>query len=394
MAEIRIEQFDYILPDELIAARAIGHRDTSRLLKYRDGEINDHVFSELPDLLPSGSLMIFNNTKVIPARLFFRKPTGALIEILMLESAELNGSMELSLAVKGKAIWKCMIGNARKWKAGTELLHQQEDFWIKVVRVPEQSDWVQFEWNPELTLAEVLNKVGKLALPPYMNRQMMDEDNVRYQTVYASIPGAIAAPTAGLHFSESVMSALSQKNICSDYVTLHVGAGTFQPVECEEVVNHSMHREYFEVPLSTLESLRHSDFTVAVGTTSLRTLESLYWLAAESSITGKVGNSIDQFSWQHLPADLKYSDAMELLLDHCLKNHLDKIEAFTQIMILPGYRIKSAQALVTNFHLPKSTLLMLVEAAIGKEWKRIYTHAIQHQYRFLSYGDSSLLYLN
>ncbi len=391
---LNLEHFNYTLPQELIASKPTEERDTSRLLKFAQSTISDHNFLDLPNLLPQNTSLIFNNTKVIPARLFFRKPTGALIEILMLESVENHGSMELSLAAKGKATWKCMIGNARKWKPDMVLCISDENFKISASRDIQHADWVHLEWEDEYTLAELLNLAGKLALPPYMNREMVDHDKVRYQTVYASIPGAIAAPTAGLHFSEPVLNALNQKGIQSHFITLHVGAGTFQPVETEDITAHSMHREFFEVSVKTIESMAYSDFIVSVGTTSLRTLESLYWLASELHDSGKLSDSVGQFSWKKLPGKLSYHQAMETLLEYAHQNKLTSIEAFTQIMMLPGYQIRSSGALITNFHLPKSTLLMLVEAAIGPSWKKVYAHAIREKYRFLSYGDSSLLFID
>lgn len=398
---IRIEDFDYPLPDERIAKFPLPVRDQSKLLVYRHGEVSEDRFTSLPEYIPTGSLMIFNNTKVIQARLHFRKETGALIEVFCLEPIAPNDYV-LSFQQTHRCSWLCMIGNLKKWKEGT-LVREVEVKGIPVRLTATRgecrgtSHWVDFEWdNPSLTFADVLEAVGELPIPPYLNRETQESDKETYQTVYSKIKGSVAAPTAGLHFTERVLDSLRQKGVDLEELTLHVGAGTFKPVKSEEIAGHEMHTEYISVSRSTIEKLiAHGGEATAVGTTSVRTLESLYYIGIHIHANPDANEEeLHVHQWEPYETDspLTTLEALQCIRDYMERHHLEALHSSTQIIIAPGYRYRIVRRMVTNFHQPKSTLLLLVSAFVGGEkWHTIYDFALGHGFRFLSYGDSSLL---
>ena len=399
---IRISDFNYNLPDERIAKFPIAQRDHSKLLVYRHGEVSDDTFYHLPDYLPEGALMVFNNTKVIQARMHFRKETGALIEVFLLEPADPT-DYELMFQLTSHCSWLCLIGNLKKWKEGT----LKRDFTIKGERLTltatrrqmvGNSHWVDLEWNnANVTFAEILEEVGELPIPPYLNRNTEESDKTTYQTVYSKIKGSVAAPTAGLHFTEDVLHAIDEKGIDREEVTLHVGAGTFKPVKSEEIEGHEMHTEYICVRRETLEKLiAHDAKAIAVGTTSVRTLESLYYMGCRLAGNPDLSERelhIDQWEpyEERAGEEIPPVEALKHLLDWLDRNHLPALHSSTQIIIAPGYEYKIVKMLVTNFHQPQSTLLLLVSAFVKGDWHKIYDYALAHDFRFLSYGDSSLL---
>ena len=452
----KISDYNYPLPDERIAKFPLQERDKSKLLLYRHGEVGEDVFSNLPSYLPQGALMVFNNTKVIQARLHFRKPTGALIEIFLLEPVAPR-DYEQMFQSRGECSWICLIGNQKKWKEGalcstlsslnTQLTAQRGAPCGTGIRI-------DFLWdNPDVSFSEILEAAGELPIPPYLNRETQESDKTTYQTVYSKIKGSVAAPTAGLHFTDRVLQALDQHGIERDEVTLHVGAGTFKPVKSEEISGHEMHTEYICVQRRTIEKLlAHDCQAIAVGTTSVRTLESLYYMGLKvlrnpdvseeelhvsqwepytlaqpsfakdsrsssarlqseaaqvtakrfaseelsnreallpSEATKRTLNS--PLSTLNSPLPTKASTSLRALLDWLDRHHLSSLHSSTQIIIVPGYEYKIVKMLVTNFHQPKSTLLLLVSAFVGGNWRTIYDYALAHDFRFLSYGDSSLL---
>ena len=399
---IRISDYNYNLPDERIAKFPIAQRDHSKLLVYRHGEVSDDTFYHLPDYLPEGALMVFNNTKVIQARMHFRKETGALIEVFLLEPADPT-DYELMFQLTSHCSWLCLIGNLKKWKEGT----LKRDFTIKGERLTltatrrqmvGNSHWVDVEWNnANVTFAEILEEVGELPIPPYLNRNTEESDKTTYQTVYSKIKGSVAAPTAGLHFTEDVLHAIDEKGIDREEVTLHVGAGTFKPVKSEEIEGHEMHTEYICVRRETLEKLiAHDAKAIAVGTTSVRTLESLYYMGCRLAGNPDLSERelhIDQWEpyEERAGEEIPPVEALKHLLDWLDRNHLPALHSSTQIIIAPGYEYKIVKMLVTNFHQPQSTLLLLVSAFVKGDWHKIYDYALTHDFRFLSYGDSSLL---
>ena len=399
---IRISDFNYNLPDERIAKFPIAQRDHSKLLVYRHGEVSDDTFYHLPDYLPEGALMVFNNTKVIQARMHFRKETGALIEVFLLEPADPT-DYELMFQLTSHCSWLCLIGNLKKWKEGT----LKSDFTIKGEQLTltatrrqmvGNSHWVDLEWNnANVTFAEILEEVGELPIPPYLNRNTEESDKTTYQTVYSKIKGSVAAPTAGLHFTEDVLHAIDEKGIDREEVTLHVGAGTFKPVKSEEIEGHEMHTEYICVRRETLEKLiAHDAKAIAVGTTSVRTLESLYYMGCRLAGNPELSERelhIDQWEpyEERAGEEIPPVEALKHLLDWLDRNHLPALHSSTQIIIAPGYEYKIVKMLVTNFHQPQSTLLLLVSAFVKGDWHKIYDYALTHDFRFLSYGDSSLL---
>lgn len=414
---IHISDFNYELSDERIAKFPLQQRDHSKLLIYQHGEVSDDVFLNLPNHLPQGALMVFNNTRVIQARLHFRKETGALIEVFLMEPA-LPADYEQMFQTTGKCSWLCMVGNLKKWKEGPLM----RDFEIKGKaltlsatmdrnKTMEKSGgtnyWVDFEWdNPEVNFAEILEAVGELPIPPYLNRATQESDKTTYQTVYSKIKGSVAAPTAGLHFTDAVLHDLDQKGVVRDEVTLHVGAGTFKPVKSVEIEDHHMHTEYIVVHRHTFERLlQHDCSVIAVGTTSVRTLESLYYMGVKLSMNPQcTEEDLHVNQWE--PYDLPHNEeglvlvdgepvsveqSVRNLLDYLNRDGLEALHSSTQIIIAPGYVYKIVKMLVTNFHQPQSTLLLLVSAFLKGDWRKVYDYALSHDFRFLSYGDSSLL---
>ena len=393
---IHISDYNYPLPDERIAKFPIAQRDHSKLLVYRHGEVSEDHFYNLPDYLPEGALMVFNNTKVIQARLHFRKATGALIEIFLLEPAEPT-DYEQMFQTTGHCAWYCLIGNAKKWKDGILKL-MSDDINLRAEKgfLHGTSYRVDFEWSGGLSFAELIDRIGELPIPPYLNRETQESDKTTYQTVYSKIKGSVAAPTAGLHFTPEVLSALDAHGIDREELTLHVGAGTFKPVKSEEIEGHEMHTETISVRRETIQKLiNHGGQAIAVGTTSVRTLESLYYMGlktiANPDIT-ETGLHVSQ--WEPYTVQSSALDpltSLTSLLNWMDRHHLTVLHSSTQIIIAPGYDYKIVKALVTNFHQPQSTLLLLVSAFVHGDWRKIYDYALTHDFRFLSYGDSSLL---
>lgn len=397
---IRIEDYDYPLPDERIAKFPLPVRDQSKLLVYQHGEVSEDIFTSLPDYIPTGSLMIFNNTKVIQARLHFRKDTGALIEVFCLEPIEPNDYV-LSFQQTQRCSWLCMIGNLKKWKEGT-LTRKVEVKGIPIQLTAKRgecrgtSHWVDFEWdNTSLTFADILEAVGELPIPPYLNRETQESDKETYQTVYSKIKGSVAAPTAGLHFTERVLENLRTHGVDLEELTLHVGAGTFKPVKSEEIAGHEMHTEYISVNRRTIEKLiAHDGEATAVGTTSVRTLESLYYIGIHISQNPDANEEelhVHQWEPYETKSSLTTIESLQCILDYMNRHQLEALHTSTQIIIAPGYEYRIVRRMVTNFHQPKSTLLLLVSAFVHGDWKKIYNYALAHDFRFLSYGDSSLL---
>lgn len=404
-SQLQISDFTYDLPDERIARYPLTERDLSKLLIYQDGSIHSDVYRHLPQHLPKNSLLVFNNTKVIEARILFQKDTGSKIEIFCLEPA---AGVELTQAMmsQGTVRWTCLVGGAGKWKQqflekqlqtpkGTVLLKAEK------ISIQQGSFEIEFSWdNTYFTFAELLHYAGVLPLPPYLQRQTEAADYDRYQTVYARHQGSVAAPTAGLHFTPQLLVQLQDKGIKHSFVTLHVGAGTFQPVKSATMQDHPMHREWIDVHANAIEELlaQLPNPIIPVGTTSLRTIESLYWMGVKALLNPKA--TIDQLEVQQWDAydlplqNASAKDALQALLDWMKKQQQEQIICHTQILIAPGYSARVAAAIITNFHQPNSTLLLLVAALIGDDWRKVYSYALANDFRFLSYGDGSLLWVN
>ena len=396
---IAIAEYDYPLPDERIAKYPLAQRDSSKLLIYNKGVVSEEKFSNLPTYIPQGSLMVFNNTKVIQARLRFRKETGATIEVFCLEPESPCDYQQIFLETK-ECVWQCLVGNSNRWKGG--VLSQMvtvggNDVTLSVERVgdPAAVNHVRFSWDGGVSFAELLEAAGELPIPPYLNRRTEESDTRTYQTVYSKIKGSVAAPTAGLHFTPVVLEALTAAGVEREEVTLHVGAGTFKPVKSELIADHEMHEEYIDVRKALIEKLIAADGSaVAVGTTSVRTLESLYFLGelvAENPEITQDELHVSQwtpYNREHLLTTVEALKALSVWMEH---NGLDRVHSHTQIMIAPGYEYRIVKAIVTNFHQPKSTLLLLVSAFVKGDWRKIYDYALANDFRFLSYGDSSLL---
>lgn len=399
--DLRIQDFNYHLPDERIARYPLDDREAAKLLLYQDGAIAESTFHQFADYIPEGSLFVLNETKVVPARLQFKKQTGGLIEIFCLEPHSRYADVQTAMQEKNSVWWRCMVGGASKWKGGTILTetYKNPDFTLSAVMTAQQDGLytIQFYWtNPALSFAEILHHAGKVPLPPYLRREAEASDRENYQTVYASKEGSVAAPTAGLHFTEKTFAALEAKNIHRDFVTLHVGAGTFKPVKAEKMADHDMHAEWIEVSTTLIRRLlQASGKIVGVGTTTMRTLESLYWIGTQL-VKGQVpdfdGIAVSQWLPYEMRQPVDTRMALEALLQHLERTGSQKLVTRTQIIIAPGYQFRLIDGLVTNFHQPQSTLLLLVSALIGDDWRKVYDYALNNDYRFLSYGDGSLLW--
>lgn len=396
---IRIDDYKYELDEDRIAKYPLPERDSSKLLRYLDGNVDEFIFRNLPELLPAGSLMVFNDTKVVPARLHFERESGAHIEIFCLEPVQ-PCEYNLSFAQTGHCTWKCVIGNAKRWKGDILHLSNPEndltvssmDLSASLVERDGQTGTVELSWKGGFPFSQVLEICGTIPIPPYLNRDTEAIDSERYQTLYAKIRGSVAAPTAGLHFTERVLEGIRNKGIETAEVCLHVGAGTFLPVKSPDVSEHPMHREPFVVSRALIEKLRdRTGKLIAVGTTSVRTLESLYYIGV-SCIEN--GHPEDVSQWAPYERDYPYSveESLGAILDYLDANCLDELKAGTRIIIVPGFRFRLVDILVTNFHQPESTLILLISAFVGGDWRTIYDYALGHDFRFLSYGDSSLLF--
>ena len=391
---IDVNEYKYELPNERIALYPLPERDQSKLLVYQNGSIEHSVFHEIHHHLPTGSTLFFNNTKVIPARLIFKKETGAEIEIFLLNPILPSSIVSIAMEANGTTQWHAAIGNAKRWNSGKLQLEIPEGI-LEVELTDKVNSIVTFNWSPAtLTFAEVISFTGKTPLPPYLKREVETSDRERYQTVYSEKEGAVAAPTAGLHFTKQVLRSLNSKNIATNFLTLHVSAGTFQPVKVENAVEHIMHSEQIVVTRNNLENLINlKGKLIAVGTTSLRTLESLYWYGVKLQSNSTADFMIDQkFPYQKSVKSITREESFKNILAKMKKEEINQLIGQTSIYIMPGYAIKTADALITNFHQPGSTLLLLISAFVGNDWKKIYTSALENNYRFLSFGDSSLLW--
>jgi S-adenosylmethionine:tRNA ribosyltransferase-isomerase len=402
---LSIKDFTYSLPEERIAKYPLAERDASKLLICKEENITEDIYRNIDAHIPSNSLLVFNDTKVVEARLLFQKSTGGVIEIFCLEPQHQYPDITTAMLQNEKVLWLCLIGGASKWKHGQllekKISYNSKDLVLHARYIEKLTDSfiVELSWNDlSLSFAEVLHLFGAIPLPPYIKREAEISDAERYQTVYAHYEGSVAAPTAGLHFTEAIFYRLKEKNIQKDFITLHVGAGTFKPVKTELMKDHEMHAEYFTVSKTTIQNLiDHLDKNVvAVGTTSLRTLESLYWLGMKKSMDNRP-QTIEITQWEvydHKKKMISAKEALENLINWMTLKDLDNLTAKTQIIIAPGYQFKIVKGLITNFHQPQSTLLLLVAAFIGKNWKEVYDYALENNFRFLSYGDGSLLWRN
>ncbi len=395
---IKTEDYSYKLPGKKIAKYPLPNRDNSKLLVFNKGNINHRKFYELPDMFSENDLIVFNNTKVIQARLIFYKPTGAKIEIFCLEPVS-PPDYAMIFQENKKCTWKCIVGNLKKWKNNpifSEVLITGELLKVEAKKVASKSEslHVEFKWdNPDVCFGDILEKMGQTPIPPYLNRDSEDSDKMNYQTVYSKYKGSVAAPTAGLHFTDKTLELLKKKSIEFDNVTLHVGAGTFIPVKSEKIGDHKMHTEHFSVNLSFITKLINNiGHIIATGTTTVRTLESLYWLGVKIKSGMNTNNfHINQWETYDLPDNISVKDSLNSLYNFLSSNKIDSLNASTQIIIVPGYKFKTINKLITNFHQPKSTLLLLIAAFIGNDWKSVYQYALTNDFRLLSYGDSSLL---
>ena len=396
--KINLSDYQYHLPQERIARYGLPQRDQARLLVYHRGRIDHHRFSQLPHILPANATLFFNNTKVISARLYFQRKTGAVIEIFLLNPATPGTSIYDTLSASGRVTYQCTIGNLKKWKDGeilqAHLTVKGHSLLLQARLTDRSARVVEFSWDKrEITFGDILDQVGHTPLPPYLKRPDEPQDKERYQTVYSKEPGAVAAPTAGLHFTATTLRALRNRGIAMQELTLHVSAGTFQPIKVDDVSKHPMHREEIIVSRSNIEALMEAPYPVAVGTTAMRTLESLYWYGVQ--LQHKPGSRF------HISKDLPYryqednlpdlQQVCRLVLEEMQRQKVDKLQGTTEIFIYPGYQFRVCRGLVTNFHLPGSTLILLVAAFVGEDWRLIYESALQEGYRFLSFGDSSLL---
>ena len=401
---LKIEQFTYDLPEGKIARFPLPERDASKLLLFDHGRISQDIYKNLAEYLPHNSLLVFNDTKVVEARLVFQKDTGGIIEIFCLEPDQQYSDITSAMQQKGKVYWQCLIGGASKWKSGQilekKIGQESSNFILKAKITDRLPDCfiIELSWEPEhLSFAEMLHIAGLIPIPPYLKRDATPADLERYQTIYANNDGSVAAPTAGLHFSDQLLQSLIQKNIQRCFVTLHVGAGTFKPVKSERMEGHHMHAEFIDVLLVTIEKLlQYKGNVFAVGTTSTRTLESLYWMGVKAYNNPDIAaDDLTILQWEVyddlMQYDVSVTDALQALITWMKKNELERLITKTQILIAPGYSFKIISGLVTNFHQPQSTLLLLVAALVGNDWKSVYEFALENDFRFLSYGDGCFL---
>lgn len=401
MIEIDLEKYNYQLPDDRIARFPVEPRHSSKLLIYKESNISEDVFFTIKKHLPDNSFLVFNNTKVIPARLFFQKKNGVLIEVFLLNPVEPNNLVSQAMETTETCTWACMIGNKKRFKekiVGTYNIEvgaygiRPENVELTAELVDSEKNYVKFSWNnSDLTFAEIVKFFGQIPLPPYLKRETEQKDYETYQTVYSKNDGAVAAPTAGLHFTEQVFDELAQKGIKHDFVTLHVGAGTFQPIKVQNVVEHKMHCEQIVFDKSFIVNLlQNIEFVIPVGTTSMRSLESLYWFGVKL-LSGKQDFFIEKLLPYNQTESFTVEQSLQAILDFMSENNLSQLIGETEIFIFPSYEFKICKGIITNFHQPDSTLILLVAALVGENWQKIYDYALQNNFRFLSYGDSSLL---
>lgn len=391
---MNLSDYTYPLPDERIAAFPLAKRELSKCLIYKDGAITHGSFTSVPDELPADSTLFFNNTRVLPARLYFTKATGARIELFLLEPLSPFTEIAAAMLAQKSATWKCMIGNLKKWKNETlvtELTGDHGTFPLHASLVDRENGIVEFSWDTKDTFSEIVHAVGKIPLPPYIKRQLTADDYERYQTVYARLDGAVAAPTAGLHFTDNILKQIRQKGITMEELTLHVSAGTFQPIKENDISRHQMHAEEMVITRHNITQLLAAVKRIAVGTTSMRTLESLYWYGAKLLKDNTAPFHVSQFDPYENTSPPPVQQAMAAILQKMDVEKSDVLTGRTEIFIYPGYTFRVCHGLITNFHMPGSTLILLVAAFVGEDWKKIYDEALEKNYRFLSYGDSSLL---
>ncbi len=394
---IKINNFTYNLPEKQIAKYPISERDNSKILIHKNGSIIEDVFRNCPNYIPENAQLVFNNTRVIHARLFFRKTTGAKIEIFCLEPVT-PADYEISFQQKERVVWKCMVGNSKKWKTGVlnrEVEIDGETIELLATKIEQEGNsfLIEFSWNKPISFAEIIEHTGTLPIPPYLNRETEESDEDTYQTVYAKIDGSVAAPTAGLHFTDAVLKTVAAKNIAIKEITLHVGAGTFQPVKSETISGHQMHHETVIIQKNIIEDfIENHDAIIAVGTTSVRSLESLFWLGVQLENGAFNENNPEVLQWEPYNSEVKITTKRSLknIVDYLNKANRSAIQFSTQIIILPGYKFKIINGMFTNFHQPQSTLLLLISAFLGDEWRKVYDYALANNFRFLSYGDSNL----
>lgn len=401
---IKTTHFNYHLPHNKIAQKPLLERDKSKLLVFKNDKIKDDYYYNISNNLPEESILIFNDTKVIEARIKFEKSSGSIIEIFCLEPISSYADITSAMSTKEKVIWKCLIGGAKQWKESylqKEIKNNYDSITLYAKKILQEKDYylIEFSWsNKDLCFSEILHLAGQIPLPPYMKREATSEDAIRYQTIYAKHNGSVAAPTAGLHFTKNIYEKLEQKNIQSAYLTLHVGAGTFMPVKSETLEGHTMHSEFIDVAISTIEFLHkniHKNI-IPVGTTSLRTIESLYWLGVKVILNPNINiQDLEILQWDAYTISTKnisVKNSLEQLIQYLNRNNLNRIITKTQLLITEFYDLKIATAIITNFHQPQSTLLLLITAFVKEKWKDIYAHALENDYRFLSYGDGCLLW--
>lgn len=386
--KINIQDFDYPLPDERIAKFPVEPRDASKLLRLEGTVITHHIFQDIPNLLPKNSMLVFNQTRVIQARIQIFKTNGTQIEVFLLEPLFPSTAVIYTMQATKTVHWKCMIGNKKRWKADEIIKHQGIEFsWVN-----REQDIVSIDWHDNRIFAEMLAEIGKMPIPPYIKREAEEKDKEVYQTVYAQHEGSVAAPTAGLHFTANILKQLEKQGVKKEFITLHIGAGTFKPVSTLNALEHEMHAEKIFFTRENIEHLmQHQGPIIPVGTTSMRSLESLFWFGA-----GIMKNKLNEFSIsQYFPyeqsCNISLQESLEAVLKYMENNNKDRLEGVTSIYIVPGYQFRVCQGIITNFHQPKSTLLLLISTLIGDQWKNVYNEALQNNYRFLSYGDSSLL---
>jgi S-adenosylmethionine:tRNA ribosyltransferase-isomerase len=403
--ELQISSFSYPLPDDRIARFPLEERDSSKLLVYNNGSVQEDRFYNISRYIPPGSLLVFNQTRVIEARILFTKPSGGTLEVFLLDPSPIYHDITQALQQEGAVEWKCLVGGASKWKHGfipekkIETAEGEIILRAEIIERNTGSFTIRFSWTPlHNSFARIIHYLGQVPLPPYLKRRPEITDENRYQTVYAKENGSVAAPTAGLHFTENVFGQLKEQKIEPVFLTLHVGAGTFMPVKSEQMIGHEMHAEWIDVPLAAIEKLsQHNQPLFAVGTTSMRTLESLYWMGVKVSVNNSItSDQLEISQWEVYdklqPYAISQHESLNALAQWLRKNQLQSLITKTQILIAPGYECKMIDGLITNFHQPESTLLLLVAAVIGNEWKSIYEYALNNDYRFLSYGDACLLY--
>ncbi|MDF5691734.1 S-adenosylmethionine:tRNA ribosyltransferase-isomerase [Aquirufa aurantiipilula] len=401
LAPLSIQAFDYHLPESSIALHPSPSRDASRLLVSKNGQISHHHFYDILEVLPKNSLLVFNNTRVIPARIHLKKPTGSTIELFLLKPLASQIATQLTMESQHVVEWECLVGNKKRWKEG-EILQQglrigDEDIQIDLHWIDREKNWVKITWNSSHLFAEILNTFGQIPLPPYLGRDLDEEDQERYQTIFSKELGAVAAPTASLHFTQALLDQIPNKGHQSTFITLHVGAGTFLPVKEENVANHPMHREQLIFSIPMMEAiLKHEGPIVPVGTTALRALESLYWsgvyLLEERDIPKEGFVLAKEFAYLPRAKSFTVKESLEKVIAYLRAHGQEQWIAETELLIMPGYELHLCDALITNFHQPKSTLLVLIAALIGDHWKEVYAEAQDQGYRFLSYGDTSLLF--